>query len=88
MFVSHDAAFIREVATEVWELREHTLSMPQDRVKQRKSKQERGDPDIATKRMLLDMRRSEIALQLISATADREALEKEYDEILEKLKNL
>lgn len=88
LFVSHDAAFIREVATEVWQLREHTLSMPQDRVKQRKSKQERGDPDIATKRMLLDMRRSEIALQLMCATADREALEKEYDEILEKLKNL
>ena len=88
LFVSHDAAFIKEVATEVWELREHTLYMPQDCVKSCSKKQGQIDPDIATKRMILDMRRSEVAHRLIQASGDREVLEKEYAEIMEKLKNL
>lgn len=88
LFVSHDAAFIKEVATEVWELREHALSMPQDCVKSCSKKQGQIDPDIATKRMILDMRRSEVAHRLIQASGDREVLEKEYAEIMEKLKNL
>ena len=41
-----------------------------------------------TKRMILDMRRSEVAHRLIQASGDREVLEKEYAEIMEKLKNL
>ena len=88
LFVSHDAAFIKEVATEVWELREHTLYMPQDCVKSCSKKQGQIDPDIATKRMILDMRRSEVAHRLIQASDDKEVLEKEYAEIMEKLKNL
>ncbi|MFR4220054.1 MAG: ABC transporter ATP-binding protein, partial [[Clostridium] innocuum] len=88
LFVSHDAAFIKEVATEVWELREHTLYMPQDCVKSCSKKQGQIDPDIVTKRMILDMRRSEVAHRLIQASGDREVLEKEYAEIMEKLKNL
>lgn len=51
-------------------------------------KQGQIDPDIVTKRMILDMRRSEVAHRLIQASGDREVLEKEYAEIMEKLKNL
>ena len=58
------------------------------RVKSCSKKQGQIDPDIATKRMILDMRRSEVAHRLIQASGDREVLEKEYAEIMEKLKNL
>lgn len=62
--------------------------MPQDCVKSCSKKQRQIDPDIVTKRMILDMRRSEVAHRLIQASGDREVLEKEYAEIMEKLKNL
>lgn len=39
-------------------------------------------------RMILDMQRSEVAYRFMKERGDREVLEKEYDEIMEKLKNL
>lgn len=88
LFVSHDVAFIKEVATQVWELRNQTLYMPQDRVCKGDEKNGTHDPLLTTKRMILDMQRSEVAYRFMKERGDHEVLEKEYDEIMEKLENL
>ncbi|MCR0203242.1 ATP-binding cassette domain-containing protein [[Clostridium] innocuum] len=88
LFVSHDAAFIRDVATEVWRLQDGTLYLPQERVNKADKGKKDYERERETRRMILDMRRSEVVNRLLQNQGDKEVLEQEYDEIMEKLKNL
>ena len=88
LFVSHDAAFIRDVATEVWKLQDGTLYLPQERVNKADKGKKDYERERETRRMILDMRRSEVVNRLLQNQGDKEVLEQEYDEIMEKLKNL
>lgn len=88
LFVSHDAAFIRDVATEVWKLQGGTLYLPQERVNKADKGKKDYERERETRRMILDMRRSEVVNRLLQNQGDKEVLEQEYDEIMEKLKNL
>ncbi|MCG4878383.1 hypothetical protein L0N00_18285, partial [Eggerthella lenta] len=65
-----------------------TLYLPQERVNKADKGKKDYERERETRRMILDMRRSEVVNRLLQNQGDKEVLEQEYDEIMEKLKNL
>lgn len=79
IFVSHDERFAEKIRT-------HTLTLRDGKAELKKVEKPRID-DGSIERTILEMRKAELIARLSSGAGDKEALEREFNALCEKLRN-